>query len=268
MTIIPPLWGVYSLGERRDIVANRNNVKSEYNIQKGIPEHIAIIMDGNGRWAKKRLLPRTMGHWEGMKSLKTVVVTCIEYDISVLTVFAFSTENWRRPRNEVNFLMDLLIEFLHKELLELHKNDICIKFLGDYRSLPQNCINEIDHAINLTSKNKKMIFNIALNYGGRDEIIQAVQEIGQEVLEGKIQVNEITEDVLSSHLYTKEVVDPDLLIRTAGEMRLSNFLLWQIAYTELWITDVAWPDFTKNHLIQAITDYQKRDRRFGGLSQD
>ncbi len=231
-----------------------------------MPGHIAIIMDGNGRWAKKRLLPRTMGHREGMKSIKRIVKACMELKIQVLTVFAFSTENWRRPQNEVNYLMDLLIEFLNKEIQELHENDIRIKILGDYSTLPKNCVDSIDHALQLTRKNQKMTFNLAINYGSRTEIIQAVKKIGQEIMDGRIDINTINEEVFSSYLYTDTIPDPDLLIRTAGELRLSNFLLWQIAYTELWITDVTWPEFTKSHLLQAIAEYQNRDRRFGGLS--
>ncbi len=250
------------MGERRDIVDIKNR-NLEFN---NMPQHIAIIMDGNGRWAKKRLLPRTMGHREGMKSIKRIVEACMELKIQVLTVFAFSTENWRRPQNEVSYLMDLLIEFLNKELQEMHENDIRIKILGDFSSLPKNCVDSIEHALQLTSENQKMTFNLAINYGGRTEILQAVKRLGQEISEGRINTSDISEEVFSSYLYTNTMPDPDLLIRTAGELRLSNFLLWQIAYTELWITDVTWPEFTKEHLLQAITEYQKRDRRFGGLS--
>ncbi len=250
------------MGERRDIVDIKNR-NLELN---NMPQHIAIIMDGNGRWAKKRLLPRTMGHREGMKSIKRIVKACMEFKIQALTVFAFSTENWRRPQNEVNYLMDLLIEFLNKELQEMHENDIQIKVLGDYTLLPRNCVDSIEHALQLTSQNQKMTFNLAINYGSRTEILQAVKRLGQEISEGRVNANDISEDVFSRYLYTNTIPDPDLLIRTAGEMRLSNFLLWQIAYTELWITDVTWPEFTKDHLLQAITEYQKRDRRFGGLS--
>lgn len=232
-----------------------------------MPQHIAIIMDGNGRWAKKRLLPRTMGHREGMKAIKRIVKACVELNIQVLTVFAFSTENWRRPQNEVNYLMDLLIEFLNKELQEMHENDIRINILGDYSSLPQKCVEGMEHALQVTSQNQKLTFNLAINYGSRTEILQAVKRLGQEMIDGKIKMDEITEEVFSNYLYTHTIPDPDLLIRTAGEMRVSNFLLWQIAYTELWITDVTWPEFNREHLLQAIKEYQKRDRRFGGLNQ-
>ncbi len=249
------------MGERRDIVGIKN--KTEFN---NMPQHIAIIMDGNGRWAKKRLLPRTLGHREGMKSIKRIVQACIELKVQVLTLYAFSTENWRRPQNEVDYLMDLLIEFLNKELQEMHENDIRIKILGDYSSLPSKCVNGIENALQLTEKNQKMTFNLALNYGSRTEIIQAVKSLGQDLIDGRLHVNDITEEVFSSYLYTDTIPDPDLLIRTAGELRLSNFLLWQIAYTELWITDVTWPEFTREHLLEAIKEYQKRDRRFGGLS--
>ncbi len=251
------------MGERRDIVDIRKRTPESNNM----PQHIAIIMDGNGRWAKKRLLPRTMGHREGMKAIKRIVKACVELNIQVLTVFAFSTENWRRPQNEVNYLMDLLIEFLNKELQELHENDIRINILGDYSYLPQKCVEGIEHALQITSQNQKLTFNLAINYGSRTEILQAVKRLGQEMIDGKINMDEITEDVFSSYLYTHTIPDPDLLIRTAGEMRVSNFLLWQIAYTELWITDVTWPEFNREHLMQAIKEYQKRDRRFGGLNQ-
>ncbi|KUG03625.1 undecaprenyl pyrophosphate synthetase [hydrocarbon metagenome] len=250
------------MGERRDTVDIKNKGLESDNM----PQHIAIIMDGNGRWAKKRLLPRTMGHREGMKSIKRIVEACMELKVQVLTVYAFSTENWRRPQNEVDYLMDLLIEFLKKELQEMHENGIRIKVLGDYTSLPRKCVQGIEEALQLTSGNQKMTFNLAINYGSRTEILQAVKKMGQEILDGGIDINDISEEVFSSYLYTSNIPDPDLLIRTAGELRLSNFLLWQIAYTELWITDVTWPEFTRDHLLEAIAEYQKRDRRFGGLS--
>lgn len=255
------------MGERRDSVVSKAK-RIENMIDKGkLPRHIAIIMDGNGRWAKKKFMPRTMGHRAGMSALKKVVETCTEIGISVLTVYAFSTENWRRPSEEIDYLMNLLVEYLHKELDELNQNDICIKILGDHTSLPDKCQLEIQEAVAITADNTGMIFNIALNYGSRMEIIEAVKTIGEQLIAGKITTDSISEEMFSNLLYTKEVPDPDLLIRTAGEMRISNFLLWQIAYTELWVTDRMWPDFERDDLFDAIWDYQQRDRRFGGLNK-
>lgn len=241
------------------------NYKSLINPQE-LPHHIAIIMDGNGRWAKRKFMPRTMGHRAGMSSLKKVVIAASDIGIPILTVFAFSTENWKRPVEEVSYLMNLLVEYLHKELEELHKNNVRINMLGDHDTLPQNCQNEIDIAIAKTANNTGMLFNIALNYGARDEMLSAIKILLTKVQTNEISVDNITEEMFNSLLYTKGIADPDLLIRTADEKRISNFLLWQIAYSELWFTDVLWPDFTEQELWQAIYDYQQRDRRFGGLS--
>jgi undecaprenyl diphosphate synthase len=233
---------------------------------QNLPQHIAIIMDGNGRWAKKRMLPRTMGHRSGMIALRKIVEACAELKIRVLTVFAFSTENWKRPRTEVDYLMGLLIEFLQKELDELHQQNIKVNVVGDYTKLPNRCEMEIKAACDLTRNNTGLIFNIAINYGARDELVRAARMAAEMALSGQITPETITETTLSRLLYTGDLIDPDLLIRTAGEMRLSNFLLWQIAYAELWFTDVLWPDFTRDDLMQAIYDYQQRTRRFGGLN--
>jgi len=233
-----------------------------------LPRHIAIIMDGNGRWAKRKLLPRTMGHRAGMKSLKETVKACSEIGVPVLTVYAFSTENWKRPLQEVDYLMNLLVEFMHKELAELNEDNVHINVLGDYNSLPRKCQAEIDEALVTTRDNNGLVFNIALNYGSRNEILRAVNNLAQKVVSGDLSPGDITEDVFSSHLYTGGLADPDLLIRTAGEMRISNFLLWQIAYTEFYVADCMWPDFTREDLYKAILDYQQRDRRFGGISKD
>lgn len=230
-----------------------------------LPRHIAIIMDGNGRWAQKRLMPRTFGHRSGMNSLKQVVETCRELGIPCLTVFAFSTENWKRPRDEVNFLMNLLVEYINKEIEELHQNGIRLQVLGDYRSLPERSITAIDFALAKTAGNEGMVFNIALNYGARNEIIRAAQLLAKQVEEGTLAAEDIDEAAFSRALYTSGLPDPDLLIRTAGEMRVSNFLLWQIAYAEFWFTPLLWPDFNKQELLRAIWEYQQRDRRFGGL---
>jgi len=231
-----------------------------------MPRHIAIIMDGNGRWAQKRLLPRTMGHRAGMGTLKRIVKASDEVGLEALTVFAFSTENWKRPGEEVNFLMDLLVEYLHKELLELHENRVRIRMLGDYENLPRECQVEIEKALQLTSNNQGLCFNIALNYGSRREILDAVVAATRKIKAGEIQEDDINEELFSGLLYTRGLPDPDLLIRTAGEMRISNFLLWQLAYTELWVTETLWPDFSVEEFHKAIWDYQQRERRFGGLN--
>jgi undecaprenyl diphosphate synthase len=231
-----------------------------------LPRHIAIIMDGNGRWARKRLMPRTVGHRAGMGSLKEVVKACDELKIPVLTVYAFSTENWKRPDNEVQFLMKLLVEFLHKELDELNENDVRVNVIGDYSVLNHECQDEIQRALLTTRNNQGLLFNIALNYGARAEMVEAIKKIVDKVISGEISRDSICEATVASFLYTGGVPDPDLLIRTAGELRLSNFLLWQLAYTELWVTDCLWPDFTRENLFAAIRDYQQRDRRFGALT--
>lgn len=232
-----------------------------------IPRHIAVIMDGNGRWAKKRLMPRTMGHRAGMAALKRLVKAMGELNIPYLTVFAFSTENWRRPIEEVDYLMNLLLEYLVKELQELHESNVKINILGDYHSLPQRCQLELQDALRKTRHNSGLTFNIALNYGARNEILTAVKKAASLVESGQVKAADIDEGLFSSLLFTADLPDPDLLIRTAGEMRISNFLLWQIAYTEIWVTQRLWPDFTKKDLLEAISDYQRRERRFGGLSQ-
>ncbi|MEN6328289.1 MAG: isoprenyl transferase [Syntrophomonas sp.] len=233
---------------------------------KKMPRHIAIIMDGNGRWAKKKLLPRTMGHRAGMAALRKTVETCSNMGIPVLTVFAFSTENWKRPFEEVDYLMKLLIEFLNKEIAELHQENVRIRVLGDYELLPAECQIEIKRALELTGNNTGMIFNIAVNYGARSEILRGVRTVAEKLLDHEISLDDIGEKLFSSYLYTTGLPDPDLLIRTAGEKRISNFLLWQIAYSEIWVTDTLWPDFDRHHLIEAIYEYQQRNRKFGGLS--
>ncbi|MDD2510031.1 MAG: isoprenyl transferase [Syntrophomonas sp.] len=247
-------------------MAINNKTKWEELINRNnLPQHIAIIMDGNGRWASKRLMPRTMGHRAGMSSLKEVVRACSDVGVSTLTVFAFSTENWKRPLPEVDYLMKLLVEYLHRELDELHANAVRINVLGDYNSLPQQCRQEITEALQITQHNKGLKFNIALNYGSRAEIIAAVKKLASKLLTGEISAEDISEESFAACLTTVGLPDPDLLIRTAGEMRISNFLLWQIAYTELWVTDCLWPDFSREHLMQAIWDFQHRERRFGGI---
>lgn len=232
-----------------------------------IPRHIAIIMDGNGRWAKKRGLPRVAGHREGVKSVRDVVEACAQLGVKYLTLFAFSTENWRRPKQEVDTLMKLLIRTLRTETDNLHKNDIKLMTIGDIESLPDEVQRELKEAMEKTKNNKRMVLNLALSYSGRWEIIQAVRDIAKDVKEGKINVEDIDDRLFSNYLRTAGLPDPDLLIRTSGEYRISNFLLWQIAYTELYICDCLWPDFRRKHLYEAIRDYQRRERRFGMISE-
>lgn len=230
-----------------------------------VPEHVAIIMDGNGRWANDRGLPRFVGHKEGMDNVKRIVKVANKHKIKILTLFAFSTENWKRPKPEVEYLLKLPKEFLHIYLPELIKNNVQVKTIGAFELLPEHTQRAVQHAIEKTKDNDGLILNIALNYGSRMEIVQAIQSIAKDVKAGKIQPNEIDETLISSQLFTNELPDPDLLIRTSGEMRLSNFLLWQSAYTEFWFTDAYWPSFTEEIFEQALVDYQNRKRRYGGL---
>jgi len=243
---------------------NKVDLKNQVVLER-LPRHIAIIMDGNGRWAQKRALPRSMGHRAGVEALRKVVKTCSGLEIEVLTVYAFSTENWRRPKDEVGVLMTLLTEYLRKELKELHQKNVVIRTMGRITDLPQEAQHELEHAKKSTRNNTGLILNLALNYGGRSEIIEAVQKISKNVLSGKQKIEEIDENCLNQVLYTSGLPDPDLLIRTSGEMRLSNFLLWQLAYTEIVVVKELWPDFGKEALLEAIIAYQKRDRRFGGI---
>ena len=228
-----------------------------------IPKHIAIIMDGNGRWAKDRNLPRALGHRAGVETIRRIVKECNNLGVKYLTLYAFSTENWNRPLEEVNSLMKLLVEYLKNEFEELNSNDVVINSIGNISKLPRICREELSNAYEKTKNNKGLILNLALNYGGRNEIIDAVKEISLDLTNKKISKEEITEELFSKYMYTKEIPDPDLIIRPSGELRLSNFLLWQSAYSELWFSDVNWPDFQGKQLKLAISDYQKRDRRFG-----
>jgi undecaprenyl diphosphate synthase len=240
----------------------RQTMKSEIDSER-LPKHIAIIMDGNGRWANKRALPRVFGHKAGMETLKEILRKCSDLGIEILTVYAFSTENWNRPTDEVSYLMNLLIEYMRKELNELNKNNVKVKILGDLSPLPKGTREEVEKAVSLTENNAGIQFNIALNYGSRAEIINACKEIAEDYKEGKITKEQITDDLISSYLFTSGDVEPDLIIRTSGEKRLSNFLLWQGAYSELVFVDEMWPDFNSKHLEKAIIEFQKRDRRFG-----
>jgi undecaprenyl diphosphate synthase len=230
-----------------------------------LPEHVAIIMDGNGRWAQKRGLPRLAGHRAGIISLKKVVACAQELGIKVITLYAFSTENWKRPRREVDFLMRLPGEYLQKELGSLIEKNIIIKIMGDLNGVPEFTQKAIKQAVEATQQNTGMVLNFAFNYGGRTEIVNTVKRIAKDVFEGRLRWNEITEKVFANYLDTGFLPDPDLLIRPSGELRISNFLLWQLAYTELWFTKVMWPDFNKMYFLKAIKDYQKRERRFGGI---
>jgi undecaprenyl diphosphate synthase len=232
-----------------------------------LPEHIAIIMDGNGRWAGRRLMPRVAGHKAGIGPVRLSVETCARVGVKVLTLYAFSVENWKRPRHEVETLWRLLRFYLKQELPDLQKNDIRLQAIGRLDALPPQVQRELDSAVEATANNRGLLVNLAINYGGRAEIVDAVNSILEMArLDGSIHTLKIDEDQIATNLYTAASPDPDLLIRTSGEMRISNFLLWQIAYSELYVTETLWPDFTRTDLLQAILDYQKRDRRYGGLS--
>lgn len=233
---------------------------------KRLPSHIAIIMDGNGRWARQRNFPRILGHRAGVNVVRTTAETCARMGIETLTLYAFSVENWKRPRHEVEGLWRLLRYYLRRELPTLMKNDIQLVAIGRVESLPTPVQDDLQRVTKTTARNRGMRLNLAINYGGRTEIVDAVNAmIDNARLEGTLDSLEATEDTLASHLYTSGVRDPDLLIRTSGEMRISNFLLWQIAYSELYVTDTLWPDFTRTHLLEAVLDYQNRERRFGGI---
>lgn len=230
-----------------------------------LPNHIAIIMDGNGRWAKKKLRPRNFGHQEGMKRVVEIVEASTKLGIEYLTLYAFSTENWKRPMNEIDGLMKILVIYIRNELDRLIKNNVKINILGDIAPFPSLAKDEVIRAIETTKHNNGMNLNIALNYGGRDDIIRGVKDILKDVEVGNIKVEDIDEESFSKYLYTRGQPDPDLLIRPSGEMRLSNFLLYQMAYTEFWFSDILWPDFKEENLYKAILDYQKRNRRYGGI---
>jgi undecaprenyl diphosphate synthase len=233
-----------------------------------LPAHVAIIMDGNGRWAKKKLLNRIKGHEKGSDTVRMVVRTCREIGISVLTLYAFSTENWERPKAEVGALMLLLKKFLVSEKKEMTDNNIRLNIIGQKERLPMDVQEEIDRTINATSSNDGMLLNLALSYGGRAEILQAVRRIAEDVKEGYLDASYISDSDFENRLYTAGMPDPELLIRTSGEMRISNFLLWQIAYSEIHVTPTLWPDFTKDELIRILRDFQTRERRFGRVSED
>jgi undecaprenyl diphosphate synthase len=232
-----------------------------------VPEHIAIIMDGNGRWAKERGLPRIAGHREGINSVREITRICGEIGVKYLTLFTFSTENWNRPKKEVNALMMLLLSTIKNEIKELHKNNVKFSAIGNISVLPKGTINGIKEGIELTINNSGLNLILALNYGSRQEILNAVKNIVDEAKTGNIDSISIDEELFSSFLDTKTLPDPDLLIRTSGELRISNFLLWQSAYTEMYLTDTYWPSFREEELLKAILDFQNRERRFGKTSE-
>jgi len=234
-----------------------------------LPRHLAVIMDGNGRWAQKRHLPRIAGHRAGTQAARSTIETCARLHIEALTLYAFSVENWRRPKTEIDFLMALLREYLRQEMPLIQKNDIRMRFLGRIEELPAGVQNDVRESMEKTAENRGMVLCVALNYGGRAEIVDAVNAIlAKERGAPGNAARKVTEADLSRHLYTDGLPDPDLLIRTSGEMRVSNFLLWQIAYAEILVTETLWPDFTRTRLLEALVEFQKRERRYGGIRED
>ena len=235
-----------------------------YKVEQGsIPKHIAIIMDGNGRWAKEKNLPRISGHRQGINSVREITRVCGEIGVKYLTLYTFSTENWNRPQNEVNALMRLLLNTINTEVRELNKNNVCFKTIGDIDQLPMITKKGIQDGEELTKNNTGLNLCLALSYGSRQEIINGVRRISEKVKNGIMKIEQINEESFSKELYTSEFPDPDLLIRTSGENRISNFLLWQIAYSEIYLTETYWPDFDEGELIKSLLDYQSRERRFG-----
>lgn len=242
------------------------SLKSQIDMSR-LPQHIAVIMDGNGRWAKQQGKNRIFGHTNGVNAVRETSEACAELGIKHLTLYAFSTENWNRPKLEVSALMELLIKTTRLELKTLNKNDIRLQAIGDLDALPKSTAGELKDAIEKTSGNKRMELILALSYSGKLEIAQAAKQIAQEVKDGKLDINDVNEDAIASRLYTGGRPDPELLIRTSGEHRISNFLLWQLAYAEFYFTDIFWPEFNKEELYKAIIEFQKRERRFGKTSE-
>lgn len=269
MFVCYPQTGVYlylkviGMQEKKN-VTSESDLLQKINREK-LPFHIAIIMDGNGRWARKRGLPRIAGHKKGMDTLKQIVTCAHELGIGVLSLYVFSTENWKRPSLEVDFLMRLPEEYLHKELGRLMEKNIKILAAGELSQLPERTRLAIENALIKTSGNTGMVLNFAVNYGGRSEIVRAFKNILIHISEGRYSEEDVTEELLARYLYTVNLPDPDLLIRPSGEIRISNFMLWQLAYTELWFTKTLWPDFSREHFLRAILDYQARERRFGNI---
>ena len=252
-----------SLGK---IIDTKNNDLSKRIDKQKVPEHVAIIMDGNGRWATKKGLPRTYGHKRGVDVLKKIIKASKKLGCKVLTVYAFSTENWTRPTKEVDFLLNLFSEVLKNEIEEIHEESTKIKFIGDLTPFPKNLKEIISSSESLTKNNNKFLFNVCVNYGGRQEIVKAAKKLALKSSTGEIKPSEINEELFNSELLTGGIKDPELLIRTSGEKRISNFLLWQLAYAELYFTKTNWPDFNKRNFYNAIFEYQKRERRFGKVN--
>jgi len=232
-----------------------------------LPSHIAIIMDGNGRWAKQRLMNRISGHEKGAGVVRRIVRTCREIGVEILTLYAFSTENWQRPKAEVAALMDLLKRFLTSESKEMHENNIRLNSIGQTHRLPESVRDLLRQNMEMTASNTGMVLNLALSYGGRAEIVDMVKQVATHVKNGRLEPSAITPEIVSDNLYTRGMCDPDLLIRTGGDMRISNFLLWQIAYAEIFVTDTLWPEFSREEFMTILSDFQKRERRFGRIDQ-
>ena len=251
-----------SLGK---IIGETNNDLSKKIDKQKLPEHIAIIMDGNGRWATKQGMPRTYGHKRGVSVLKEILKVSKKLGCKILTVYAFSTENWARPTKEVNFLINLFSEVLKNEIEEIHAESTKIKFIGDLTPFPETLKKIISSSETLTKNNKDFLLNVCVNYGGRQEILKVAKELALKSLSGEIKPSEVDEELFNSKLLTQGIKDPELLIRTSGEKRISNFLLWQLAYSEIYISEVLWPEFNEHEFLKAIIDYQSRNRRFGGI---
>jgi undecaprenyl diphosphate synthase len=247
------------------IIDNKNDILSKRIDKQKVPEHVAIIMDGNGRWATKKGFPRTYGHKRGVSVLKEILKASKKLGCKVLTVYAFSTENWTRPTKEVDFLINLFSEVLKNEIEEIHEEFTKIKFIGDLTPFPETLKKIISDSESLTKNNNKFLLNVCVNYGGRQEIVKVAKELALKSCSGEIKPSEVNEELFNSELLTRGIKDPELLIRTSGEKRISNFLLWQLAYSEIYISDVMWPDFNEFEFLEAIIDYQSRNRRFGGI---
>ena len=247
------------------IIANKNIKLSKGIDKQMIPEHVAIIMDGNGRWATRKGLPRSFGHKQGVSVLKKILKAAKNLGCKVITVYAFSTENWTRPTKEVEFLINLFSEVLKNEIKEIHEESIKIKFIGDLTPFPKNLKEIISSSESLTKNNNKFLFNVCVNYGGRQEIVKVAKQLALKSFSGEIKPSEIDEELFNSELLTRGIKDQELLIRSSGEKRISNFLLWQLAYSEIYISDVLWPEFNEYEFLKAIIDYQSRNRRFGGI---
>ncbi len=261
----PVAWSQIEVAEVLEAMTQSEGAVAAAQDGRPVPRHVAIIMDGNGRWATQRGLPRTEGHRRGVESTKACVRAAAELGIEYLTLFSFSSENWRRPADEVSYLMGLLRRFIRRDLAEMHENNVRLRVIGSDEGIDSDLLLMMREAVALTAANTGLQLTVAFNYGGRDEIVRAARRIAQRIADGSLRAGEITEHTIAAHFDTAGLPDPDLLIRTSGEQRISNFLLWQCAYTEFLFVDDYWPDFTKRTLEDAITHYRTRDRRFGGL---